>query len=145
MPLILVRWLRSGLCSLRLYQALPRGFPVNVPHLPLKVLGRGALHQDVVQLTLSRHLGRACAAPPAVTTQVHACIRLLVLAGGHLALRLASTVRRFGASTSSVSTASSSWGQPIMAGALPCHSTPPASSRSSAMRSGDFVAEKFPR
>jgi len=51
--------------------------------------------------------------------------------GGHLVLRLASTVHGFGASISPISTARASWGQPSMAGALSCHA-PPASSESSA-------------
>jgi hypothetical protein len=40
---------------------------------------------------------------------------------GHLALRLASTMHWFGASTLPISAAKASWEQPIMAGALSCH------------------------
>jgi hypothetical protein len=40
---------------------------------------------------------------------------------GHLALRLASTVHGFGASTSSISTAKVSWEKSSMADALSCH------------------------
>ena len=59
------------------------------------------------------------------------------LCGGPLALRLASTMRGFGASTLPTSTSNSSWEQPIAARAF-SRCTPPASSRPSATRSGGF-------
>ena len=59
------------------------------------------------------------------------------LRGGHLALRLASTVLGFGASTSSIAMADSGWGQASVAGSLPGHA-PPALSGSLVTRSGSF-------
>ena len=59
------------------------------------------------------------------------------LCGGHLALRRASTMCAFGASTSPFSTAKASWGQSGMAGAFSRHA-PPASSGSPAVLSGGF-------
>jgi hypothetical protein len=111
-----------GLCG---HQTLPRWLPPNVPGSHLKI-PRSGTPQDG-QLTL-----RLASAHTLQDIWVHSYSTSWWLIGpalvlgccprrGHLALRLASTVHGFGASTSPISTAKASWEQPSMAGALSCH------------------------